>query len=105
MEDLRFDRPEYLKTLVVLLVTLIAVSGAIALLRRNNDDLLLGIGGLLLGVWGIRSVLNSQPLPGVTSIDLALSLVILIMRLGLTVRLTLHFHRGSNWRWPGRKET
>ena len=47
MEDLRFDRPEYLKTLVVLLVTLIAVSGAIALLRRNIDDLLLGIGGQL----------------------------------------------------------
>ena len=102
VEDLRFDRPEYLKILAVLLVTLIAVSGAIALLRRDVDDLLLGIGGLILGVWGIRSVLNSQPLPGVTAIDLALSLVILIMLLGLTVRLTLHFHRGSNWRWPGK---
>lgn len=104
VQDLRFDRPEYLKILAVLLVTLIAVSGTIALLRRDIDDLLLGIGGLILGVWGIRSVLNSQPLPGVTAIDLALSLVILIMLLGLTMRLTLHFHRRSNWRWPGRKE-
>lgn len=104
VEDLRFDRPEYLKILAVLLVTLIAVSGTIALLRRDIDDLLLGIGGLILGVWGIRSVLNSQPMPGVTAIDLALSLVILIMLLGLTVRLTLHFHRGSNWRLPGRKD-
>ena len=103
VEELRFERPEYLKILAVLLVTLIAVSGTIALLRRDIDDLLLGIGGLILGVWGIRSVLNSQPLPGVTAIDLALSLVILIMLLGLTVRLTLHFHRGSNWRWLGRK--
>jgi hypothetical protein len=102
VEDLRFDRPAYLQILAVLLVTLIAVSGTIALLRRDIDDLLLGIGGLILGVWGIRSVLNSQPLPGVTAIDLALSLVILIMLLGLTVRLTLHFHRGSNWRWPRR---
>jgi hypothetical protein len=104
VEDLRFERPEYLKILAVLLVTLISVSGTIALLRRDIDDLLLGIGGLILGVWGIRSVLNSQPLPGVTAIDLALSLVILIMLLGLTVRLTLHFHRGSNWGWPGRKD-
>jgi hypothetical protein len=104
VEDLRFERPEYLKILAVLLVTLIAVSGTIALLRRDIDDLLLGIGGLILGVWGIRSVLNSQPMPGVTAIDLALSLVILIMLLGLTVRLTLHFHRRSNWRWPRRKE-
>lgn len=102
VEDLRFERPPYVKILAVLLVTLIAVSGTIALLRRDVDDLLLGIGGLILGVWGIRSVLNSQPLPGVTAIDLALSLVILIMLLGLTVRLTLHFHRGSNWRWPGK---
>ena len=103
VEDLHFERPLYLQILAVLLVTLIAVSGSIALLRRDVDDLLLGIGGLILGVWGIRSVLNSQPLPGVTAIDLALSLVILIMLLGLTVRLTLHFHRGSNWHWPGRK--
>ncbi|MCA9877697.1 MAG: hypothetical protein KC442_07945 [Thermomicrobiales bacterium] len=105
VRDLHFERPEYLKILAVLLVTLIAVSGSIALLRRDIDDLLLGIGGLILGVWGIRSVLNSQPLPGVTAIDLALSLVILIMLLGLTVRLTLHFHRGSNWRWRGRGRT
>jgi hypothetical protein len=104
VEELRFERPEYLKILAVLLVTLIAVSGTIALLRRDIDDLLLGIGGLILGVWGIRSVLNSQPLPGVTAIDLALSLVILIMLLGLTVRLTLHFHRGSNWKWPRRRD-
>ena len=103
VRDLHFERPLYLQILAVLLVTLIAVSGSIALLRRDVDDLLLGIGGLILGVWGIRSVLNSQPLPGVTAIDLALSLVILIMLLGLTVRLTLHFHRGSNWHWPGRK--
>lgn len=102
VRDLRFERPEYLKILAVLLITLIAVSGTIALLRRDVDDLLLGIGGLILGVWGIRSVLNSQPLPGVTAIDLALSLVILIMLLGLTLRLTLHFHRGSNWKWPGK---
>jgi hypothetical protein len=100
VEALRFQRPDYLKILAVLLVALIAVSGSIALLQRAIDDLLLGIGGVILGVWGIRSVLVSQPLPGVSAIDLALSFVILFLLLVLTVRLTLHFHRRSNWRWP-----
>jgi hypothetical protein len=99
VESLRFQRPDYLKILAVLLVTLIAVSGGIALMRRAIDDLLLGIGGLILGVWGIRSVLVSQPLPGVSAIDLALSFVILFLLLGLTVRLTRHYHRMSHWPW------
>jgi hypothetical protein len=98
VEALRFQRPEYLKILAVLLITLITVSGSMALLRRDVDDLLLGIGGLILGVWGIRSVLVNQPLPGVSAIDLALSFVILFLLLGLTVRLARHFHQGSNWR-------
>lgn len=102
VEALYFQRPDYLKILTVLLVTLITVSGSIALFRRDVDDLLLGIGGLILGVWGIRSVLVSQPLPGVSAIDLALSFVILFLLLGLTLRLTRYFHRGSNWRWPRR---
>jgi hypothetical protein len=100
VEALHFARPDYLKILAVLLIVLIAVSGGIALLRRDVDDLLLGIGGLILGIWGIRSVLVTQPLPGVSAIDLALSFVILFLLLGLTVRLTRFFHRGSNWRWP-----
>jgi hypothetical protein len=99
VEALHFRRPAYLQILAVLLVTLIAVSGTIALLRRAIDDLLLGIGGLILGVWGIRSVLVNQPLPGVSAIDLALSFVILFMLLGLTVRLTLYYYRISRWPW------
>jgi len=100
VEALHFQRPAYVKILGVLLVLLISVSGGIALLRRDVDDLLLGIGGLILGIWGVRSVLVTQPLPGITAIDLALSLVILFLLLGLTARLTRHFHQGSHWRWP-----
>ncbi|HEX5497672.1 MAG TPA: hypothetical protein VFX03_00535, partial [Thermomicrobiales bacterium] len=102
VESLHFQRPDYLEILAVLLVTLIAVSGSIALMRRAIDDLLLGIGGLILGVWGVRSVLVSQPLPGVSAIDLALSFVILFLLLGLTLRLTRHYHRLSQWPWSAR---
>lgn len=44
------QRPDYLKILSVLLVVLIAISGGLALWRRDVDDLLLGFGGLILGV-------------------------------------------------------
>lgn len=95
VQALRFERPDYLKILSVLLVLLISASGAIALLTRSIDDLVLGVGGLILGVWGIRSVLVGQPLPGVSAVDLALSLVILFLLLGLAIRLARHFHRRS----------
>jgi hypothetical protein len=105
VEALEFHRPDYIKVLSVLLVLLITVSGGIALATRSIDDLVLGVGGLILGVWGIRSVLVTQPLPGISAVDLALSLVILFLLLGLAVRLVRHFHRESELplRWPARR--
>ncbi len=97
---LEFTRPDYLKVLAVLLVLLISASGIIALLTRDINDLLLGIGGLILGVWGIRSVLVNQPLPGVSAVDLALSYVILFLLLGLILRLIGYFHHRSGIHWP-----
>jgi hypothetical protein len=83
---LTFARPVYLEVLAVGLVLLIAISAALALLTRGRDELALGIGGLILGVWGIRSVLLPQALGTVTAIDLALSWLILGLLLGLAVR-------------------
>lgn len=105
VEALEFQRPDYIKVLSVLLVLLISVSGAIALATRSIGDLVLGVGGLILGVWGIRSVLVTQPLPGISAVDLALSLVILFLLLGLAVRLVRHFHRQSELSlpWPSRR--
>ena len=45
-------------------------------------DLIVGIGSLILGIWGVRSVLVPSSLPVVTSIDLALSVIILFVLLG-----------------------
>ncbi len=105
VEALEFQRPDYIKVLSVLLVLLITVSGGIALATRSIDDLVLGVGGLILGIWGVRSVLVTQPLPGISAVDLALSLVILFLLLGLAIRLVRHFHRQSDLpvRWPVRK--
>jgi hypothetical protein len=90
---LSFTRPAYLQVLTVLLVLLITASGFFALFMRDLPDLSLGIGGIILGVWGIRSVVIQGNLPSVTLVDTMLALVILILLLGLAIRATLHFWR------------
>jgi hypothetical protein len=97
---LTFERPFYLKALAVLLVLLIAMSGCLAVFMRPIHDLFLGIGGVILGVWGVRAVIVQGTLPYVTAVDLALSAVILLLLLGLAVRSALHFHRRSALQFP-----
>jgi hypothetical protein len=96
VQALTFERPAYLKVLAVVLVVLIAISATLALFTRGIDELALGFGGIILGVWGVRSILMPQSLPTVTAIDLALSWLILVLLLGLAVRAMLHFHRHSD---------
>lgn len=100
VQEIGFERPAYLKVLAVVLVLLIAVSAAMALFTREVNDLALGIGGLILGVWGIRSILMPQGVSTVTAIDLALSWLILLLLLGLALRAALHFHRHSDLPLP-----
>jgi hypothetical protein len=94
-----------LKVLAVVLVVLIAISASLALFTRGIDDLALGFGGIILGVWGVRSVLMPQALSTITAIDLALSWLILLLLLGLAVRAMLHFHRHSDLPLPRRRRT
>ncbi len=95
MQELRFERPVHQEILAVLLILLIAVSAIMAVAMRNMTDLIVGIGSLILGIWGVRSVLVPSSLPVVTSIDLALSVIILFVLLGLSVRSALHFRKQS----------
>jgi hypothetical protein len=100
VQGLTLQRPIYLQVLAVVLIVLIAISATVAVFTRGFDDLALGIGGLILGVWGIRAVLMPQSIGTVTVIDLALSWLILILLLGLALRAVRHFHRHSDLRWP-----
>jgi hypothetical protein len=91
-----FERPAYQKVFVVVLVRLITVSAAMAVFTRGIDELALGFGGIILGVWGVRSILMPQAPSTVTAIDLALSWLILLLLLGLALRAALHFLRHSD---------
>lgn len=95
VNEITISRPAYLQVLAVVLVVLIGVSALMALLTRSLNDLALGFGGLILGVWGIRSILMPQGLPTVTAIDLALSWLILLLLLGLGLRTALYFLQQS----------
>jgi hypothetical protein len=99
VQGLTFTRPDYLKHLTLILVVLITVSGLLAIFTRSIHELVLGVGGLILGIWGVRSILVPQPVPTITAIDLALSTVILLILLGLAVRAALHFHQRSELPW------
>jgi hypothetical protein len=106
VQELRFERPVHQEILAVLLILLIAVSAIMAVAMRSMTDLIVGIGSLILGVWGVRSVLVPSSLPVVTSIDLALSVIILFVLLGLSLRAATHFRRQSELPpvpWPRRR--
>jgi hypothetical protein len=91
VDELRWTRPIYLRILSIILVVLISASGVFALGMRTLNELVLGIGGIILGIWGVRSVVVQTPLPDVTLIDLALAFVILVMLLVLSARAARHF--------------
>jgi hypothetical protein len=106
VQQMVFDRPIHLEILTVLLVLLVAVSAIFAVAMRQLSDLIFGIGSLILATWGVRSVLVPTPLPVVTAVDLALSVIILFVLLGLSMRATHQFHKQSELplpRWPRRK--
>lgn len=96
VQAVTLNRPAYLKVLALALVLLITISAALALLTRGIDELALGFGGLVLGVWGVRSILMPQSIGTITAIDLALSWLILLLLLGLAIRAALHFLRHSD---------
>lgn len=92
VDMLQWQRPRYPRILSVLLVILISASGVFALGIRGLPELVLGIGGIILGIWGVRSVVVQNPLPDVTTIDLILGFVMLFLMLVLAIRAARYFY-------------
>jgi hypothetical protein len=84
--DLRFGRPLYLQILTLLLVLLVTAAAAFAVFMRPLDQLVINSGALVLGVWGVRSILLGSSVPGLTLVDISLVVVILFLLLAITVR-------------------
>jgi hypothetical protein len=89
---LAFARPPYLQVLALLLVLLIAAAASYAVFLRPLQDLIVNVGALVLGVWGIRAILVPGSVSYVTAIDLALSVVIIFLLGAITVKALLFVH-------------
>jgi len=92
VDQLQWQRPLYLRIVTVLLVILISASAVFALGLRTLHELVLGIGGIILGIWGVRSVVVQTELPDVTLIDLILAFVMLVLLLALSIRAARYFY-------------
>jgi hypothetical protein len=85
-----FTRPFYLRVLTVLLVLLVVAAAAYTIFIQPVDQLVINVGALLLGIWGVRNVLVGQAGPPITAVDLSMSLVMLFLLAAVAVR-TLAF--------------
>lgn len=92
VERLHFERPIYLRVLTVLLVLLVTAAAAYAVFMRPLQDLVVNSGALVLGVWGIRSIISPGSQSFVSAVDLSLALVILFLLGAITVRAFQFFH-------------
>jgi hypothetical protein len=101
VDQLQWQRPLYLRIVTVLLVILISASAIFALGLRTLHELVLGIGGIILGIWGVRSVVVQTELPDVTLIDLILAFVMLVLLLALSIRAARYFYVQSGLRIRG----
>ena len=91
-----FERPRYLRVLAVLLVVLIASAAAYSVFLRPLADLIVNSGAVVLGIWGVRGILTPANLYHLTAVDLSLSMIILVLLGGLTVKALLHAHDKGN---------
>jgi hypothetical protein len=104
VHGISLERPAYLKVEVVLLVALVAAGAVYAVWLQQPSDVLTRVGGLVLGVWGIRSLLLGSLPPYATAVDAVLTLVILTVLSALTLRVLYHLHdRGGLRLLPGRR--
>jgi hypothetical protein len=93
---LTIHRLLYLRGLALLLVLLVAAAAVYAVFLRPFQDLVINVGALILGIWGVRSVLVPNKVQYITAVDLSLSVVILFLLGALSVRALLYmYERGG----------
>jgi hypothetical protein len=90
LQLMTFGRPSYQQALAVLLLLLIAVATVYSVFTRSVNELVLGIGSFVITIWGVRSIIVGFTTPGITGVDLALSIIILFLLVAIILRLLHH---------------
>src|SRR5262249_12361076 len=89
IDALRFSRWRAGQGLTVVLILLIAAAAAYAVFLRSLHDLILSVGGLVIGVWGIRAILVPSSIGGRPGRAGGLALVIMFLLGALSIRVAL----------------
>lgn len=92
--SLELSRPLYLRILNVDLILLIVASAFYGVIFRPFDQIIPTVGALVLGVWGVRSLLVGSYPPDSTGVDLILETAIFMVLLVVGIR-SVHYM------WPG----
>src|SRR5262249_47109417 len=88
---LNFRRLLYLPVLTVLVVGLLGAAAMYSVRTLPVRELIPGLSGLILGVWGIRGMLMAGGPPYVTAVEFLLAGVMLILLAGMLVRITFEY--------------
>jgi hypothetical protein len=89
VSQLTLHRPVWLPVLTIMLVLLIAAAAGYAVFMQRMHDLVIGAGGLVLGVWGVRTILVPGGITYTTAVELSLAVVLLFLLGGISVRVLL----------------
>lgn len=97
---LNLSRPLYLQLLTVLLVLFVTIAALYGVVFRPFDQIVLTVGGIVLGVWGVRSLLVGSYPADSTAVDLVLSAVILMLLFIIAVRGLVQLHHRMSGAGP-----
>jgi hypothetical protein len=100
--QMQFTRPLYLQVLTLLLLILTSTAAAYAVFLRPLTELVISVGALVIGIWGIRAILLGPDINGITIVDLWLSIVVLFLLTAISVR-ALHYLEVRSGVWVIRR--
>jgi hypothetical protein len=86
---INLSRPLYLQALTVFIIVFIAIAGVYSVVTRPFKEVIGTVGVVVLGVWGVRTLLVGSYPPDSTAVDLILTFLILVLLIILTLRALL----------------
>ena len=86
-------RPLYLQALTVLIIVFISIAGFYSVISREFKEVIGAMGVVVLGVWGVRTLLVGSYPPDSTAVDLVLTFLILMLLMVVMVRGLLLIRR------------
>lgn len=105
VQKLVFKRPLYIPLTAVVMVCLTAMIAAFAVSMQPLRDLLIGAGGLILALWGIRDLLVPPGTPYTTLVDVGLGLIMGFVLSVICVRGFLYLLERNHIRVPRARTT